>query len=143
MNQLIVNELKAQYNIVDIVDLNNWDHDYESGQKWLETYCRQLYKEVFLPNERIVFLHSKDFYVREDPVGIVLKNLQVMLNEVDISNAFVILVSSNANIDSEIEYINNLSQDLVPITVINDHNEFIKICRRNKKIAKRIKNITK
>jgi organic radical activating enzyme len=127
MTQLIINNLKEQYNIVNIVDLSNWDHDYESSQKWLEAACQQLHKAVFLPNERIVFLHSKDFYVREDPVGIVLKNLQVILNEVDISNAFVILVSSNANIDPEIEYVNNLSQDPVPITVINDHSEFVKI----------------
>ena len=127
MTQLIINNLKEQYNVVEIVDLNNWDHNYESSQKWLEASCQTLHKAVFLPDERIVFLHSKDFYVHGDSVGIVLKNLQVILNEVDISNAFVILVSSNADIDQEIEYIKNLSQDLVPITVIKDHSEFIKI----------------
>ena len=127
MTQLIINNLNEQHDIVDIVDLNNWNHDYESSQKWLEASCQKLHKAVFLPNERIVFLHSKDFYVHGNSVGIVLKNLQVILNEVDISNAFVILVSSNADIESEMNYVKNLSQDLVPITVINDHSEFIKI----------------
>jgi organic radical activating enzyme len=126
MIQSIVNNLKEQYHIVDIVDLNNWDQNYEHSQKWLEAQCQQLHKTVFLPNERIVFLHSKDFYVNGDSVGIILKNLQVILNEVDISNAFIILVSSNADIDSEIIHINNLSQDPIPITVINAHNEFVK-----------------
>ena len=127
MNQSIINDLKKQYNVVDVIDLDNWDQNYETSQQWLEVVCQQLYKAVFLPNERIVFLHPKDFYVREDPVGIILKNLQVILNEVDISNAFVMLVSSNNNIDSEMDYVKNLSQDLIPITVINDHSEFIKI----------------
>ena len=124
MNQSIINDLKKQYDIVDIVDLDNWDQNYEHSQQWLEASCQQLHKEVFLPNERIVFLHSKDFYVHGDSVGIVLKNLQVILNEVDISNAFVMLVSSNANINSEMAHINRLSQDPVPITVINHHGEF-------------------
>ena len=124
MTQSIINDLKKQYNIVDIVDLGSWDQNYERSQQWLEQSCRQLHKETFRPNERIIFLHSKDFYVREDSVGIVLKNLQVILNEVDISNAFVMLVSSNANINSEMAHINRLSQDPVPITVINHHGEF-------------------
>jgi len=127
MNQSIINDLKKQYNVVDVVDLSIWDQNYERSQQWLEATCQQLHKAVFLPNERIIFLHSKDFYVQEDSTGIVLKNLQVMLNEIDISNTFVILVSSNADIDSEIMYINQISQDPVPITVINDHSEFIKI----------------
>jgi radical SAM protein with 4Fe4S-binding SPASM domain len=127
MIQSIVNNLKEQYNIVDVVDLAQWDQNYEHSQQWLENYCRRLHKEVFAPNERILFLHSKDFYVSGDAVGIVIKNLQVLLNEIDISNAFVILISTNNNINKEIEYINNLSQDPVPIAVINIEDEFTKI----------------
>lgn len=127
MNQSIINNLKKEYNIIDIIDLDNWDENYDRSQQWLELHCRQIRKEIFSPTERIVFLHSKDFYVRGDPVGIVLKNLQVILNEVDISNAFVMLVSSNNNIDLEMMHIKDLSQDSVPITVINDSDEFIKI----------------
>jgi MoaA/NifB/PqqE/SkfB family radical SAM enzyme len=127
MNQSIINDLKKEYDIIDVIDLGNWDENYEHSQQWLELHCRQIRKEIFSSTERIIFLHPKDFYVRGDPVGIVLKNLQVILNEVDISNAFVMLVSSNNNIDSEMDYIKNLSQDPVPITVINACSEFIKI----------------
>jgi organic radical activating enzyme len=127
MTQLIINDLKNQYNIVDVIDLDDWGHDYNSSQKWLETTCQRLHKEAFLPDERIVFLHSKDFYVHGDSTGLILKNLQVILNEVDISNAFVILVSSNNAIESEITYINDLSQDSVPITVISSNNEFVRV----------------
>jgi radical SAM protein with 4Fe4S-binding SPASM domain len=126
MTQLIINNLKEQYNIIDIVDLDLWDQKYEQSQQWLEYHCQKLHKDVFLPNERIVFVHSKDFYVQEDTVGLILKNLQIILNEIDISNAFAILVSSNPNIDNEMTYINNLSADPVPITVIKYHDEFAK-----------------
>ena len=126
MTQLIINNLKEQYNIIDIVDLDLWDQKYEQSQQWLEYHCQKLHKDVFLPNERIVFVHSKDFYVQEDTVGLILKNLQIILNEIDISNAFAILVSSNPNIENEMTYINNLSKDPVPIKVIKYHDEFAK-----------------
>jgi MoaA/NifB/PqqE/SkfB family radical SAM enzyme len=127
MNQSIIDNLKQQYNIVDIVDLALWDHRYAQSQQWLENRCQTLHKDAFLPNERIVFLHSRDFYVRKDPVGLILKNLQVILNEVDISNAFVTLVSSNPDIQTEITHINNMSKDPVPITVLQFDGEFAKI----------------
>ena len=127
MNQLIINNLKEQYDIVDIVDLDLWNQKYEQSQQWLEHHCQKLHKDVFLPNERIVFVHSKDFYVQKDTVGLILKNLQIILNEIDISNAFAILVSSNPNIDNEIEHINKISQDPVPVTVIKSSGDFSKI----------------
>ena len=126
MTQLIINDLKKQYNIVDIVDLNQWDDNYQLGQAWLMKTCQDLYRVEYTPHERIVFLHSKDYYSSEKDVGYILRNLQVILNEVDISNAFVIIVSSNPDIDNEIVHINNISQDPVPVTVIKCPNEFSK-----------------
>jgi organic radical activating enzyme len=126
MNQLIINNLKTQYDIVDIVDLGQWDQRYEQSQQWLEDHCRKIHKDVFLPNERIVFVHSKDFYVQKDTVGLILKNLQIILNEIDISNAFAVLVSSNPDIDNEMTHINNLSKDPVPVTVIKCSDDFSK-----------------
>ena len=69
MTQSIINDLKEQYDIVDIVDLNNWDQNYQQSQIWLEQQCRQLHRDIFAPNERIVFLHSKDYYSSEADVG--------------------------------------------------------------------------
>jgi hypothetical protein len=43
-----------------------------------------------------------------------------------ISNAFVIIVSSNPDIDREIAYINKISQDFVPVTVIKSSDNFSK-----------------
>lgn len=127
MTQSIIDNLKKQYSIVDIVDLNNWDQNYQQSQIWLEQQCRQIRSDEFAPNERIIFLHSKDYYSSAADIGYVLKNLQVMLNEVDISNSFVIIVSTNPNIDAEIAYINKLSADPIPLTVIKSSDEFSKV----------------
>lgn len=127
MTQSIIDNLKKQYSIVDIVDLNNWDQNYQQSQIWLEQQCRQIHRDEFASNERIIFLHSKDYYSSDADVGYVLKNLQVMLNEVDISNSFVIIVSTNPNIDAEIDYINKLSSDPIPVTVIKSSDEFSKV----------------
>jgi MoaA/NifB/PqqE/SkfB family radical SAM enzyme len=127
MTQLIINNLKEQYDIVDIVDLSQWNQNYQQSQIWLEQQCRRIHRNIFAPNERIVFLHSKDYYSSEADVGYILKNLQIMLNEVDISNSFVIIISANPDIDSEITYINRISTDPVPVTVVRSDNNFSKI----------------
>jgi MoaA/NifB/PqqE/SkfB family radical SAM enzyme len=126
MNQSIINELKNQYSIIDVVDLNDWTDNYQKSQQWLEQKCKQLHRVEYTPDERIIFLHSKDYYSSEANIGYILKNLQVIVNEVDISNAFVIVVSSNPDIDQEIAYINQISQDPVPITVIKSSEDFSK-----------------
>lgn len=127
MNQLIISDLKKQFDIIEVVDLDTWDHNYAVSQQWLERTCQQLRREVFMPNERIVFCHSKDYYSSESNVGYILKNLQVILNEVDVSNAFVIIVSCNPEVNEEIAYINKISQDPVPVTLIKYSGEFSKI----------------
>jgi L-ribulose-5-phosphate 3-epimerase UlaE len=114
----IINTLKKKYNVIDIVDLTNWNDNYQQSQQWLERKCQDLHREEYTSHERIVFLHSKDYYSSDGDIGYILKNLQVILNEVDISNAFAIVVSSNPDISHEIERINKISQDPVPVTVI-------------------------
>jgi radical SAM protein with 4Fe4S-binding SPASM domain len=127
MNQLLLNNLKNRYKIIDIVDLEKWDQNYQQSQIWLEQQCRRLHRDAFTPHERIVFLHSKDYYSSEGDVGYILKNLQVMLNELDISNSFVVVISTNPNIDLEIDYISKISADPMPLTVIKSTDKFSKI----------------
>lgn len=126
MNQLL-DDLKAQYSVVGIIDLDHWDQNYIQSQIWLQQQCQSLYKKVYDANERVVFTHSKDYYSSDNNVGTVLHNLQVAVNDIDISNAFVILISTNPNIDKEIQHIHSMSRDLVPITVIKTAGDFTKL----------------
>lgn len=118
--QNILEQLNERFQVVGQIDLDQWNHDdYQSSQSWLEKKCQEFYQEEYLPTQRLIFkLVDGDAYVKSESVGLILRNLQVAINECDISNFFVILVSSNPDLDQELSYIKNISQDDVPITGI-------------------------
>ncbi len=118
-------ELHNKYDVVGTIDLTTWTDDYRASTARLLRECQNLHREAYTENQRIIFLHNKDYYVESDmSAGIVLKNIQVMLNEVDISNYFALVVSTNPNIDKEIETIKSLSHDPVPLIGLNVPGEF-------------------
>ena len=111
MNNIVEN-LKNQFDLLDVVDLSQWDdNDYEKSQQWLLDTCASLRKDHYEIDQRLVFLHTKDLYVKGNLTGIILKNLQVALNEQDITSCFVLIVSTNPNIQTEINYINKINTD--------------------------------
>ena len=111
MNNIVEN-LKNQFDVLDIIDLSQWDNnDYEKSQQWLLDTCALLHRDVYKVNQRLVFLHTKDLYVNDDVSGLILKNLQVALNEQDITSYFVLIVSTNPNIQIEIDAANKINTD--------------------------------
>ena len=116
-----IEKLKSEFDILAVVDLTQWTEDFDVSRNWLEHTCKQLHQDPYQSNERIVFVHQQDFYT-DQSVGIVIENLQEILNFVDISNYFVILVSTNLNIHTELTKI--LNKDYNPITVIPADGEF-------------------
>lgn len=109
INECVVN-LKETYNVLDTFDLN----EYANTLNLLQLNIRQNYKEYFEPNERIVFYYNEDFYNNKQ-YGTLLKSLQVIINEIDISNFFIIVVTTNKSIDSEyLHILKNYSNDAVP-----------------------------
>lgn len=106
--------LGSQYDVVAVVDLRQWTDNYTDSKAWLKAQCQIHHKLVYEPNERLIFIMDKDYYVRgRDPVGLILKNLQVQINDVDISNFFVIVLSCNPQIEYEMSRIHDMSQDPV------------------------------
>jgi hypothetical protein len=102
--------------VVYNIDLSYWKNiPYEEAQQKLEQQLTEIYKEVFDADEQIVFYHTLDFYVKQSNLGLVLRNIQTILNEVDISNAFALIKSTNPNIEREMELLKQISNDLVPI----------------------------
>jgi radical SAM protein with 4Fe4S-binding SPASM domain len=113
-------QLKNTYDIVGIIDLDSWNQsEYQQSQEWLEQSCRQLYKESYTLDQRIIFTITKEIYVKNQSLGLILRNLQVTLNECDITNSFVIVVSTNPNLDKELNYVKNISKDTTSITGIH------------------------
>jgi len=110
-----ISELKKKYNVIEVVNLDHWNGKFNEGCNWLEHTCQRLHKDAFDNNDRIVFTHTADFYSTDTTIkaGIILRNLQSILNQVDISNFFVTIVSTNTDIDNEWSIINELSTDPV------------------------------
>jgi organic radical activating enzyme len=125
---MISDQLHTQYEVVGTIDLGQWTDDYETSVKWLHDSCQQLYQTVYKENQRIVFLHTHDYYVKDsDPVGIILKNVQVALNATDISNYFCVISSTNPEIAEEMQTIKSLSTDPVQVKFEQQSGQFRRI----------------
>ena len=111
-------ELKTLYNVVDVVELDHWHTlPYPIAKSWLDSECCRLRKEAFDTDERIIFVQRQsDVYVKNNNTGLILHNLQTILNKTDISNFFIIILSNNPNLSTELTAIKQISNDSVPIT---------------------------
>jgi len=113
-------QLKKQYSVLEVVELDHWHTmPYEQAQIWLEDLCIKLHHDEYENNQRIIFVQRKgDIYVKNNNIGLIIRNLQVLANEQDISNFFIVLLSNNPNLMEELEFIKSISSDPVPITGI-------------------------
>lgn len=116
---------QTNFDVVAEIDLANWGTDYEQGQKWLQLQLEQLRRDHFDADQRIIFLHSSDWFTPQSRTGLILKNLQVMLNEVDISNYFAVIISSDPEHKNNTQWLRQNSQDQVPVTVHPVQAEFL------------------
>ena len=122
---MTLEQLKEKYEIVGTIDLGQWTDDYQHSSEWLRKQCQQVYQIEYSENQRIVFLHSFDYYVKNtDSAGLILKNLQVVLNETDISNYFVVVCSTNPNIEKEMQITASQSTDPVTVNFFSMSGEF-------------------
>lgn len=117
-------QIKQQYQVLDVVDLDMWTDDYEASTKWLTRRLQAAHKLEYTPEQRIVFLHSRDYYVEDKDTGLILRNLQIALNEVDISNCFATVISTNPNLEKEMAILAEISADPVPINFVAATNDY-------------------
>lgn len=92
--------LQEKYEVLGIVDCDRHkDH-------WIDLYLdlKQYKKDSFSPNQKIVIKITEDYY-SDKPYGCKLKSLQLLINEIDIPNFFVCLVTNNQEIDYEYKFI--------------------------------------
>jgi len=118
--------LSSQYQVLSVIDLDYWTNtNYEHSKYQLIDHCTKLHQPEYQDNQRIIFTYTKDYYVQgADAVGILLKNLQVALNEQDISNFFVVVLSTNPNLATEMSEVAKISADPVPVAAIQCVGEF-------------------
>ena len=119
--------LRNKYKVLAVVDLDYWANDtYQQSQQKLIDICANLYQAEYQIQQQIVFSYTSDYYVKDQPPGIVLKNIQVALNEQDISNFFVVVLSTNPDLVNELATIAQMSSDPVAISGIVCNGNFNK-----------------
>ena len=97
----------------EVLDQIRCDYDdVESAKLDLYMRVKKNWREQFDPNQRIIFVLERDFYNDHSPAGSLLQAIQIIVQDIDISNFFVCIVSSNSNLMSEYSYVKqNISWD--------------------------------
>lgn len=115
-------DLYSQYSVVAQIDLDPWhDLDEHKKKQWFRTILQEVHQDVYADNERLIFTLTRgDVYTDEySQTGSLLLEFQRRLNEVDISNFFVILVTNDTTIpDSYARVKEQISSDQVPIGIV-------------------------
>lgn len=114
----ILKTLAEKYEISGVIDLDSVEFSTSTFTPWLKNQLKQIRKDYYENNERIVVFLETDYYQTRSSLGIKLKTLQENLNLVDISNFFCIIVSSNPKLNEEAEELKKFSTDPVPITLL-------------------------
>ena len=102
--------LKKYFVYDKVFDLLSYDHDLDQLKHEIKTI---LSGEQFAPNYRLIFLHyDTDYYVFPSTPGILLTNLQIILQELNVPNYFCLIVSNHNNLSDELEYLRkNFTKD--------------------------------
>ena len=107
------------------LNLDYWkDTVYEEAQSKLTSDLSKLHKDSYAQDEMIVLEHRVDYYTKKSKLGLVLRNIQTILNELDISNCFVMIRSTNPQIAYEMNLLKQISTDPMPILFEHIQGEF-------------------
>jgi len=108
-----IEDLSQTFSIVHILDLvDMFDPD------WIQIYnsLKKIRKDSYDNNERILIVLNHDWYDDNTVCGMMLEAIQIMLNEIDISNFFIRLITTNKNISVELQRLHDkISSDSVAI----------------------------
>jgi MoaA/NifB/PqqE/SkfB family radical SAM enzyme len=120
-----LDQLQQLHEVLAVVDLDQWTNDHDISASWLKQTCSDLHRKAFENNQRLIFVQTQDWFADDDQkTGLVLKQLQQKLNSADISNFFVIVVTTNNDVDAQDLLLD--SQDPVPVQVINVIGNFLR-----------------
>lgn len=105
--------------IIATVELDRWyEQPLYQRESWLRQQLNDLYRVEFQLHERILLrLNSGDEWVSEtDGAGLILQTVQKLLNQIDISNFFVIILTDPVSGSTTAqEHLRKISADSVPL----------------------------
>jgi len=113
--------------ILGKVNLDIFPYSEMTWKGWIEQELQGLYRSAFEDRQRLIFYYHEDYYSNQSPLGKKLECLQRKLNLVDISNFFCVIVSSNPNLEQEIQLLHEISTDKIPLWFVTIPGEFNRI----------------
>lgn len=117
----LIEKYQHDYELIDVVNLDDWyARSPVERPEWLRTRLHQCYRPAYQDNQRVLFTLSQgDEYASESALaGVILTTLQEQLNQVDISNFFVVVLTNTPNqIEPARAAIAAISTDPVPINI--------------------------
>ena len=115
-----VAELEKQYTVIDVVNCDV----YSPNSIDLFNRIKSNYRVEFSQDDRIILTVTKDYHKDQHP-AIMLQSIQTMLNEIDISNFFVCIVSTDPDIDSTYAWVaKNISSDPIPVNLYKASGDY-------------------
>jgi MoaA/NifB/PqqE/SkfB family radical SAM enzyme len=98
--------LQKLRNEFDIIAEIRCDYDsVESAALELYVKLQKIWQAQFDSNQRIVLILDRDFYGYDSLCGQLLQTIQIIVQDIDISNFFVTIVSSNPELQLEYDYV--------------------------------------
>ena len=126
-----------QYEILADIDLSPWSEKIGPQRTiWLNEVVQSVYKQCYEHNQRIVFRFpaGDNYSTINSKTGMFIQEFQFILNNVDISNFFVILITPDVTLKTAYEENHQLiSLDPNPINIILTGNPITTKTVRTKK----------
>ncbi len=123
----------------EIVATLNCDH-YKDNFVDLYLALKNLHRPAFEPNQKIVITSTFDYYKFSH--GLILQSLQTIVNHVDISNCFILFVTTNKNIEQEYQYVQEtFSTDSTSFAIKIIEGDFNRFPAGNMKVYSKINSI--
>lgn len=110
----VITDLKQKYSVIDTIYLSDF---LKNGNQWLHQQLTAAYRTAYSEKERILVVQDcADTYDYENFPGQAVLILQKYASQIDISNSFILIVSTNELIFKELEEVRRLySTDEFPI----------------------------
>ena len=98
----VLPDLQQKYNCSEPLYLSNFFKP--NGEKWLYDKLKQLYQPVYENNYRLLLIQDcSEVYNFADLPGLAITAIQKYASQLDISNCFILIVTSNQNIKQDLE----------------------------------------
>jgi organic radical activating enzyme len=116
----LIDQYQKIYDVVAVINLDQcFDVPFYQREIWLKSQIEPAWRNQFTENQRVIFTmtQGEEYSSQHSQRPNILSIVQKLLNEVDISNCFVIVLTNDCqNVESQKQYLKQISTDSTAIT---------------------------